>query len=77
MYIPAVQAKAIDSLELFLSHRFPRMRAITAEQLYLKLSEDDVEPELEELLLETSWTDSDAAEQAGPVARLLRENFSL
>ena len=75
--IPDVQAKAVDSVGLFLSHRFPRIRAMTAEQLYLKLSEDDVEPDLEESLLETNWTDAVAMEEAGRVVALLRTTLCL
>ena len=48
------------------------MRAVTAEQLYLKLSEDDVEPDLEEALLETSWTDEGVTDEAAKVTALLR-----
>lgn len=50
---------------------------MTAELLYLKLSEDDIEPGLEELLLETSWTDDTAPAEAGRVADLLRSTFSI
>jgi len=56
----------------FLTHRFPRIRAVTAEQLYLKLSEDDVDPDLEDVLLETSWTDEGVADEAAKVTALLR-----
>lgn len=48
---------------------------MTAEHLYLELSneeEDEMEVELEEVLLETSWTDEGVGiEQAGRVTRLL------
>lgn len=50
---------------------------MTAEQLYLTLSEDDVDPDLEEALLETNWTDASATDEAGRVATLLRSTFSL
>jgi hypothetical protein len=50
---------------------------MTAEQLYLKLSEDDVEPELEEALLETNWTDATVTEEAGRVASLIRSFLCL
>ena len=45
---------------------------MTAEQLYLKLSEDDVDSDLEEILLETSWTDDGVADEAVKVTALLR-----
>lgn len=50
---------------------------MTAEQLYLKLSEDDVDPDLEELLLETNWTDATATDEAGRVTGLLRSTCCL
>lgn len=62
---------------MFLAHRFPRIRAMTAEQLYLKLSEDDVEPDLEEALLETSWTEPEALDVASRVGALLKAHLSL
>jgi len=70
--IPTCQEKVIDAIGSFLTHRFPRIRAVTAEQLYLKLSEDDVDPDLEEVLLETSWTDEGVADEAAKVIALLR-----
>ena len=70
--IPTCQEKVIDAIGSFLTHRFPRIRAVTAEQLYLKLSEDDVEPDLEEALLETSWTDEGVTDEAAKVTALLR-----
>jgi hypothetical protein len=45
---------------------------MTAEQLYLRLSEDDVDPDLEEDLLETSWTEEGIAYEAAKVTALLR-----
>jgi hypothetical protein len=53
------------------------MRALAAELLYLKLSEDDVDPELEEALLETSWTEPEAANEATRVSSLLRAQLCL
>jgi hypothetical protein len=70
--IPTCQEKVIDAIGSFLTHRFPRIRAVTAEQLYLKLSEDDVDPDLEEALLETSWTDEGVTDEAAKVTALLR-----
>lgn len=47
---------------------------MTAEHLYLTLSagEDDLDPDLEELLLETSWTEESAGTQADRVIDLIR-----
>jgi len=64
---------SLEALPLFLAHRFPRIRAMTSEQLYLTLSTDDIEHELEEILLETSWTDKGVgAEEAAKVVTFLR-----
>lgn len=58
---PDVRAAAAAALPPFLGHRFPRIRSASAEALYLALSEgergDEMDPELEEALLETCWTD--------------------
>ncbi|KAK4685879.1 tubulin-specific chaperone D, partial [Tremellales sp. Uapishka_1] len=62
----SVRDKAVDALALFLPHRFPRIRSMCSEELYLALSnDDDVPPELEEVLLETRWSEEvgDAAEK--------------
>jgi hypothetical protein len=75
LHIPSCHDKVVDTICEFLSHRFPRIRAVTAEQLYLKLSEDDVDPDLEEVLLETSWTDDGAVDAATRVTSLLRTTF--
>jgi hypothetical protein len=48
---------------------------MTAESLYLELSEldDEIDPELEELLLEREWTDELVGKtEADEVVRLLR-----
>ena len=53
---------------------------MTAEQLYLSLStmDDEIEVQLEELLLETSWTDAGVgAEEAEEVVQSLRNQISL
>lgn len=50
---------------------------MTAEQLYLKLSEDDVDPELEEALLETSWTEAEAVDEAVRISGLLKTQLCL
>lgn len=75
--MPKVQAKAVEAIELLLSHRFPRIRSMAAEQLYLQLSEDDVEPDLEELLLETSWTEPTNEDTAKQVTSLLRSTLCI
>lgn len=56
MPLSTVQAKASQTLPLFLLHRFPRIRAMCAERLYMTLSQEgDVDEELESVLLETDW----------------------
>ncbi|WVQ76181.1 hypothetical protein IAR50_005840 [Cryptococcus sp. DSM 104548] len=83
----AVRSKAITYLPLYLNHRFPRIRAITSEELYLALSQvedaDDMDEELEEILLETEWVATDAGEdgvdlgeRAGRVVELLQRSIS-
>lgn len=72
---PLLRVKAAGALEPLLVHRFPRIRAMTAEAVYLLLSEEDeVEGELEEALLETSWTGEEASEAGPRVVVLLHEH---
>ncbi|WVQ80901.1 hypothetical protein IAT38_003008 [Cryptococcus sp. DSM 104549] len=68
-----IRAKAVGYLPLFLAHRFPRIRAMSSEEIYLTLSglEDEVDEELEEVLLETEWVGTGAEEAAGKVVELL------
>ncbi|GMK59904.1 hypothetical protein CspeluHIS016_0901210 [Cutaneotrichosporon spelunceum] len=68
----AVRAAAAAALPPFLAHRFPRIRVAAAESVYLALEDEgDIEPELEEILLETSWTEDADAELATRVAELV------
>lgn len=58
---------------------WPQTRAMTAEHLYLTLSaiEDEMEPDLEDVLLETSWTDEGVGEaEAERVIRKLASHQS-
>jgi hypothetical protein len=50
-----VRACVADALGPYLNHRFPRIRAVASEHIYLVLSEDEVEEKLESVLLETEW----------------------
>ncbi|KAF9454706.1 ARM repeat-containing protein [Macrolepiota fuliginosa MF-IS2] len=57
--IRAVSDKAISHLNDFLAHSYPRIRADTAEYLYLLLQGSDaleIEEEAESILLETEWS---------------------
>ncbi|EJD50758.1 ARM repeat-containing protein [Auricularia subglabra TFB-10046 SS5] len=55
--IRSVSKDAVKTLPVFLGHRFPKVRAETAETLYLVTQTRDIEaPEVEDLLLETEWT---------------------
>ncbi|KAI0632121.1 TBCD protein [Trametes polyzona] len=59
-----LQGECIAQLSQFLSHQFPRVRADTAEYLYLVLSSKDTgleTDEVEEVLLETEWSSTDKA----------------
>lgn len=66
----AVRTKAASAIPAILGHRFPRIRGIGAEKIYLTLSEREMDPELEELILETTWTD-DVDDQPAKVAELV------
>ncbi|ORX34799.1 armadillo-type protein [Kockovaella imperatae] len=61
---PQLRKQAITIIPRLLSHRFPRVRSLTAEKLYLALTEDgdDVDPELEDLLLGVAWATEDVDE---------------
>lgn len=73
---PEVRAGAAAALPPFLGHRFPRIRSASAETLYLALSEgergDEMDPELEETLLETCWTDEVPADTPARVAEFVK-----
>ncbi|OXB38247.1 hypothetical protein LQV05_006482 [Cryptococcus neoformans] len=69
-----VRSKAASLVSLFLAHRFPRIRAMASEEIYLALSEldDDMGDELEQVLLETDWVGSGVEGQAERVVQLLQ-----
>ncbi|WVR03591.1 hypothetical protein IAU60_000583 [Kwoniella sp. DSM 27419] len=71
---PVVRAKAVDSLPIFLGHRFPRIRAMASEEVYLALSgmEDELEEELEEVLTGTDWVGQDYQDQVKQVVEMLQ-----
>ncbi|WWD22528.1 hypothetical protein CI109_107021 [Kwoniella shandongensis] len=70
----SAKSKAVDYVALFLTHRFPRIRAMASEEMYLALSEmdDEMNPELEEVLLETDWVGQGVEKNAERVVELLR-----
>ncbi|OCF59625.1 cofactor D [Kwoniella mangroviensis CBS 10435] len=61
-------------LSLFLGHKFPRIRAITSEELYLKLSStyDELPDELEEILTGIEWTSEQYKEKLEEVIELIK-----
>ncbi|KAI0657425.1 TBCD protein [Cubamyces menziesii] len=62
--LTALQEVAISQLSQFLAHQYPRVRADTAEYLYLVLSSKDTGMEtddVEEVLLGTEWSSTDIA----------------
>ncbi|KAL1950308.1 hypothetical protein VTO73DRAFT_5432 [Trametes versicolor] len=64
-----LQSECIAQLYQFLAHQYPRVRADTAEYLYLVLSSKDTGMEtddVEEILLETEWSlkDKDTVDDA-------------
>jgi len=68
------RTKAVDALAPLLAHRFPRIRAMTAEAVYLFLSIelDELDPELEECLLETAWAQEEGVARAPEAVEMLR-----
>ncbi|KAK8845579.1 hypothetical protein IAR55_006295 [Kwoniella newhampshirensis] len=70
----SVRLKAIDYVPLFLAHRFPRIRAMASEEIYLALSglDEDIDEELEEVLLETDWVGQGVEKDADRVVELLK-----
>ncbi|WRT63818.1 uncharacterized protein IL334_000743 [Kwoniella shivajii] len=69
-----MRLKAVGYVPLFLGHRFPRIRAISSEEIYLALSslEEEIPEELEEVLTETEWTGSGYVEEVGKVINLIK-----
>ncbi|RPD62432.1 ARM repeat-containing protein [Lentinus tigrinus ALCF2SS1-7] len=62
--LPDLQKDCIQPLFTYLAHQYPRVRADTAEYLYLVLSSKDTgldTDEVEEILLETEWSSRDVA----------------
>ncbi|CDO71460.1 hypothetical protein BN946_scf184909.g54 [Trametes cinnabarina] len=60
--IPELQSDCIAGLSQYLTHQYPRVRADTAEYLYLVLSSKDTCMDtdgVEEILLETEWSSVD------------------
>ncbi|KAG8980354.1 hypothetical protein FRC05_005985 [Tulasnella sp. 425] len=70
--VPPVAHKAADGLPSFLKHRFPKVRSTAAEALYLALQGMDVEfdDDVEDALLQTTWTGNEADLQA-PIDQVL------
>ncbi|KAF7797405.1 hypothetical protein EIP86_008600 [Pleurotus ostreatoroseus] len=75
--LPALRASSIEQLPNFLAHQYPKIRANTAEYLYLILQSKDVggdTDEAEGVILETEWSSSNVAsvhEAALQCAKLL------
>ncbi|WWD08947.1 hypothetical protein V865_007062 [Kwoniella europaea PYCC6329] len=73
--LPAnLKMKSAEYLSLFLGHKFPRIRAITSEELYLKLSStyDELPDELEEILTGTEWTSEEYKDKLEEVIELIK-----
>ncbi|OCF31205.1 cofactor D [Kwoniella heveanensis BCC8398] len=71
----SARVKAVDNLPIFLGHRFPRIRALASEEVYLALSatvEDELPEELEETLLETDWVGQEYAAGVDIVVESIR-----
>ncbi|WVQ62666.1 uncharacterized protein L199_000813 [Kwoniella botswanensis] len=73
--LPAnLKMKSVEHLSLFLGHKFPRIRAITSEELYLKLSStyDELPDELEEILTGIEWTSEECKDKLVEVIELMK-----
>ena len=55
--LPPVAVETTSKLPSFLGHRLPKVRTTAAEALYLSLQGVDIEvnDEVEDLLLQTTW----------------------
>ncbi|KAJ9099164.1 hypothetical protein QFC21_004044 [Naganishia friedmannii] len=72
--IPVAQKTAQRHVPNLIQHAYPRIRALTAEQLYLTLQGAGIEdPELDELLLGVPWIEDGYKEAAADVLRLLNK----
>ncbi|KAI1789614.1 ARM repeat-containing protein [Ganoderma leucocontextum] len=74
LLISELQQECISQLSTYLGHQYPRVRADTAEYLYLVLSSKDTGLEtddVEEILLETEWSSKVSTEEAGRCVELL------
>ncbi|WWC99224.1 hypothetical protein V866_006120 [Kwoniella sp. B9012] len=73
--LPAnLKMESAQYLNLFLGHKFPRIRAITSEELYLKLSStyDELPDELEEILTGIEWTSEEYKDKLEEVIELIK-----
>ncbi|KAG8991349.1 hypothetical protein FRB94_014621 [Tulasnella sp. JGI-2019a] len=79
--VPAISAEAAKCIPTFLCHKFPKVRTSTAEDLYLAIQslETEVDGEVEELLLETTWNTAvdDLQEPAGKIVAGLLASATL
>ncbi|KAI0354961.1 TBCD protein [Trametes cingulata] len=72
--IKELQRDCISQVSQYLAHQYPRVRADTAEYLYLVLSSKETgleTEEVEEILLETEWSSQDMAMVDGAVKRCI------
>ncbi|KAK0530433.1 hypothetical protein OC842_003936 [Tilletia horrida] len=76
--LPAAQARALDTLPLFLLHTFTAVRTSAAEQLYVVLQdivEDELPEEAEEILLNTKWAHRVQKVQTAKLQRVLKAHL--
>nr|XP_019014520.1 uncharacterized protein I206_00602 [Kwoniella pini CBS 10737]OCF53301.1 hypothetical protein I206_00602 [Kwoniella pini CBS 10737] len=77
----SIQLKVIQYIPLFIGHKFPRIRAISSEELYLVISSNDIDvpDELEEILLETEWTSNEFNDnnKIRRIQELMKEMYEL
>ncbi|WVO16748.1 hypothetical protein L204_104432 [Cryptococcus depauperatus] len=70
-----ISSEATGLISLFLAHRFPRIRAMASEEIYLTLSgmDEEMEEELEDTLLETDWASPVVERNVEKVVKLLQK----
>ncbi|GJE97138.1 tubulin folding cofactor D C terminal domain-containing protein [Phanerochaete sordida] len=77
--VPRLRKASTDTLAVFLGHQYPKVRADTAEHLYMVLQSKDLgtaTEDAEDVLLQTEWASADvpaAAAAAARVAQLLAD----
>jgi len=73
--ISTLRTETANYLAIFLGHRFPTVRAATAESIYLALQTEDILSEndsAEDLLLETTWSSKSSTDYAEAIHSIIQ-----